>query len=217
MIKQTMVFIAVVIALLFIAPNPITAQMEKQGKPMTKDMALVSGMRYLWEDHVVLTRNVIFCLVDSLPGSAQATKRLLQNQDDIGNAFRPYYGDEFANRLTKLLHAHIDLAADVIKAAKVDNTLALFDANKKWYANADDISACLAGVNPAWTLGDLKLMMYYHLKLTTDETEFRIKKDYDGDVKAFDKIHYEIIKMADWFSEGIIKQYPAKFRSKTGK
>ena len=148
MIKQTMVIMAMVTALLFIAPNPITAQMEKQGKPMTKDMALVSGMRYLWEDHVVLTRNVIFCLVDSLPGSAQATKRLLQNQDDIGNAFRPYYGDEFANRLTKLLHAHIDLAADVIKAAKVDNTLALFDANKKWYANADDISACLAGVNP---------------------------------------------------------------------
>src|SRR5262245_33591506 len=55
---------------------------------------LNDGMRKLWEDHITWTRNVICCLVDGLPGSDQALKRLLENQDDIGNAIKPYYGDE---------------------------------------------------------------------------------------------------------------------------
>ncbi len=37
-------------------------------------------------------------------------------------------------------------------------------------------------------------MMHDHLKLTTDEAVARIKKDYKADVKAYDKVHNEILK-----------------------
>ena len=47
---------------------------------------LKTTMRKLWEDHVTWTRNVIFNIMDDLPGTDQAVKRLLRNQDDIGNA-----------------------------------------------------------------------------------------------------------------------------------
>ena len=191
-----------------------------QAMPMpiqTKATNLKTGMRYLWEDHVMWTRNVILCLVDSLPGTNQAIKRLLQNQVEIGNAFRPYYGDEAGNKLTQLLTAHINLSAEVVKDARADNTLALVEANKRWYANADDLSTYFNFLNPEWTVADMKMMMYYHLKLTTDEAVLRIKRDYDGDIIAFDKIHVEILKMADVFSEGIIKQNPAKFKGHSGK
>jgi len=59
---------------------------------------LKTGMRQLWEDHVTWTRNVILCLTDNLPGTDQAVKRLLKNQDDIGNAIAPYYGDAAAKK-----------------------------------------------------------------------------------------------------------------------
>src|ERR1035437_5632774 len=64
---------------------------------------LKTNMRKLWEDHVTWTRNVILCLVDELPGVDQAVKRLMQNQTDIGNAIKPYYGEEAGKKLTEML------------------------------------------------------------------------------------------------------------------
>ena len=100
---------------------------------------LRTNMRKLWEDHVTWTRNVILCLADSLPGADQAVKRLLKNQDDIGNAIKPVYGEAAGNKLTALLHDHIVIAADVVKTAKAGDNAALDAANKKWFANADEI------------------------------------------------------------------------------
>src|ERR1051326_6261362 len=148
---------------------------------------LRTNMRKLWEDHVTWTRNVICCLTDNLPGPDQAVKRLLKNQEDIGNAIKPLYGEDAGNKLTALLHDHIIIAADVVKAAKASDNAALDAANKKWFANADEISAFLSKANPNWKEDDMKKMMHDHLKLTTDEAVARIKKDYDGDVAAYDK------------------------------
>src|SRR5437868_10997322 len=96
-----------------------TAFCETCGKD--PETTLKTNMRKLWEDHVTWTRNVIFCLVDDLPGGDQTTKRLLDNQTDIGNAVKPYYGEEAGKKLSQLLHDHIAISADVIKAAKTSN------------------------------------------------------------------------------------------------
>lgn len=185
--------------------------MNHSPQASTKAMELKTNMRKLWEDHITWTRNVICCLVDGLPGSDQAVKRLLQNQDDIGNALKPIYGDEAGNKLTALLHDHITISADVVKAAKANDKPKLDEANKKWTANADEISVFLSQVNPNWKLDDMKKMMHDHLSLTTDEAVARIKKDYDADIKAYDKVHDEILAMSDMLSDGIVKQYPEKF------
>jgi hypothetical protein len=178
-----------------------------------KAQELRTAMRKLWEDHITWTRNVIFCLADNLQGADEAVKRLLANQDDIGNAIKPYYGDDAGKQLTALLHDHITTAADVVKAAKANNKTALDSANKKWFDNADQISDFLSKANPDnWKLDDVKMMMHDHLKLTTDEAVARIKKEYDADVKAYDKVHAEILEMSDALSKGIVKQFPAKFK-----
>ncbi|MCY7409198.1 MAG: hypothetical protein LH473_02920 [Chitinophagales bacterium] len=173
---------------------------------------LKTAMRKLWEDHITWTRNVIICLVDSAPGGEQAVKRLMNNQEDIGNAIKPYYGDEAGNKLTDLLHTHIAISANVVKAAKAGNKTALDEANKNWYANADEISSFLSAANPAWGIEEMKTMMHDHLKLTTDEAVARIKKNYNADVDAYDKVHDEILKMADMLADGIVKQFPNKFK-----
>jgi hypothetical protein len=175
------------------------------------------AMRKLWEDHVVWTRNVIFCLVDRLPGKDQAVNRLLQNQVDLGNAIKPYYGEEAGKKLTDLLYPHITIAAEVVNEAKAGNTAALDEANKRWYANADEISEFLSKANPNWGLEEMKMMMHEHLKLTTDEAVQRIKKDYDADVIAYDKVHEAILKMSDMLADGIVKQFPEKFTTSSTK
>jgi hypothetical protein len=196
--------------------SPSTENTDKEKLAMVEaefyaKSELKLAMRKLWEDHVVWTRNVIFCLVDRLPGKDQAVNRLLQNQVDLGNAIKPYYGEEAGKKLTDLLYPHITIAAEVVNSAKAGNTAALDEANKKWYANADEISEFLSTANPNWGLEEMKMMMHEHLKLTTDEAVQRIKKDYDADVIAYDKVHEAILKMSDMLADGIVKQFPEKF------
>ena len=173
----------VVIMLITVFSFDSFAQMNTKMKMSSSTNAaneLRTNMRKLWEDHITWTRNVICCLVDNLPGTDQAVKRLLKNQDDIGNAIKPVYGADAGNKLTALLHDHITISADVVKAAKASDNAALAAANKKWFANADEISAFLSKANPNWKLDDMKKMMHDHLQLTTDEAVARIKKDYDA-------------------------------------
>ena len=220
------VFSLLIVSLIFIfsysscSSNNGTKETTKDNPSMVSEMPMAENkshdlkiaMNKLWEDHVTWTRNVILCLVDGLPGADQAVKRLMQNQVDIGNAVKPYYGDDAGNKLTELLKEHIAISADVVKSAKALNKTALDSANKKWYANADEISAFLSKANPNWTSGDMQMMMNDHLKLTTDEAVQRIKKDYNADIIAYDKVHDEILKMSAMLADGIIKQFPEKFK-----
>jgi hypothetical protein len=54
-------------------------------------------------------------------------------------------------------------------------------------------------------------MMYEHLRLTTEEATARIKKDWDADIDAFEKVFDEIMMMADGLTDGIVKQFPERF------
>lgn len=173
---------------------------------------LRTDMRKLWEDHIVWTRNVILNLVDELPGTNESVARLLKNQEDIGNAVKLYYGEDAGNKLTALLKDHINIAADVVTAAKKGDNAALNDASQRWNKNADEIAAFLSSANPNWKLLDMKNMMNDHLKFTTDEAVARIQKDYSADIAAYDKVHNEILMMADDLSNGIINQFPDKFK-----
>jgi len=207
---KRLIRISLFISTLLLFLSPLQAQMNMKPKS-SKSEQLRMEMHKLWEDHIVWTRNVILNIMDDLPGTEQAVNRLLSNQDDIGNAVKPFYGEAGGKELTRLLREHITTAADLLKAAKTGNNSAFDAANKKWSANADEISDFLSKANPNWKLNDMKKMMHDHLTLTTDEAVARLKKDYAADVKAYDKVHDEILMMADMLTDGIIKQFPGKF------
>lgn len=170
------------------------------------------AMRVLWSDHASWTRNVIICLVDGAPGTTEAVNRLLQNQVDIGNAIKPYYGTDGGNALTAFLHNHITVAADLIVAAKNGNTAAQDAAAATWYANADSIAVFLHTANPKhFPLADFKKMMKDHLDFTVEEVVARIGANYQADVVAYDKVYTELMMMSDMLVEGIALQFPEKF------
>lgn len=176
-------------------------------------LAFRNAMRKLWEDHITWTRVFIISAAADLPDKATATERLLQNQVDIGNAIKPYYGDAAGDKLTALLKEHITTAAEVVAAAKANDTAKMADANKRWLANADAIAAFLSEANPKnWPKADMTKMMHDHLTVTTNEVQARLKGDWAADVRAYDSVHTQILQMADMLSAGIINQFPNKFK-----
>ena len=179
----------------------------------TKAVALRTDMRKLWEDHVTWTRLAIISLEAGTPDTDATVARLLRNQTDIGNAIKPFYGTAAGNTLTRELRTHILIAADVVAAAKAGDQAKLADAQERWTANADQIAATLASVNPRyWKLGTMKAEMHMHLKLTTDEAVARLQGNWSADVAAYDKVHAHILHMSDLLADGIVRQFPARFR-----
>src|SRR6187401_2976536 len=152
---KRLIKISLAISTLLLFLSPLHAQMDMNAKT-SKSEQLRMAMHKLWEDHIVWTRNVILNIMDDLPGTEQAVSRLLKNQDDIGNAVKPFYGEAGGKELTRLLREHITTAADLLKAAKAGNNTAFDAANKKWIANADEISEFLSKANPNWKLADMK-------------------------------------------------------------
>ena len=169
-------------------------------------------MRKLWEDHITWTRNYIISALSNLKDAGKVAERLLRNQDNIGDAIKPIYGNEAGKKLAALLRDHIVIATEVVKAAKVGNNEELTKANKKWYSNADDIATFLSGANPNWPKQVLVDMLYKHLELTTGEVVSRLKEDWAADIDFYDKGHVHMLMFADALTDGIVKQFPNKFK-----
>ena len=192
------------------APAADDAKMGTKASPAAAK--LHSDMRKLWTDHVVWTRDYIIAAVGDQPDLKAATDRLMKNQKDIASAVATYYGQPAGTQLQKLLEEHITTAADVVKAAKASDNAGLQKADQAWHKNAEAIADFLSKANPQhWPRATLVDMMNKHLSTTTDEVTARIKKDWDGDVKAFDAVYDHILHMSDTLADGIVAQYPNKF------
>ena len=165
------------------------------------------------EDHITWTRLVIVSLVADLPDQGQTTQRLLQNQVDLGDAIKPYYGEAAGQQLSSLLADHILIAAQLLSAAKQGDSVAVAQARAAWYDNADEIATFLSAANPKqWPLDEMKDMMGSHLDLTFDEAVARLEGNYETDIAKYDEVHLQILHMADMLSTGIIVQFPSQFR-----
>jgi hypothetical protein len=177
-----------------------------------REVALRADMRKLWEDHITWTRMVIVDFAAGLPDLGDAERRLLRNQTDIGNAIKPYYGAAAGNTLTGLLRTHILEAVPVLANAKAGDKAKLTRALDAWYANANQIARFLTKANPvSWPLAMTAKMMKTHLALTTDEAVARLQGNWKADITAYDKVHAEILQMADMLSDGIVDQFPNRF------
>jgi phage/plasmid-associated DNA primase len=136
-------------------------------------------------------------------------------ENTIGTAVAAYYGKSAGDELTGLLKEHISIAVDLIRAAKAGDKGAQQQAAAKWHRNGEEIADFLSKANPHWPRTTLVEMMNMHLATTTNEVVARLTKNWDDDVKAFDAVYTHILKMSDALSDGIVQQFPLKFRAKS--
>lgn len=168
---------------------------------------LISIFRKLWTQHVMWTRSLIISTAANLEDLQFVTKRLLRNPSDFAEVLKKYYGEEKANKFASLFTEHLTIAAKLVNAAKAGDTDTVNDERKKWYANADQIAAFMASINPNWSQRKWQLMLYDHLKITEDEAVYRLTNQYAKDVALYDTIEDQALMMADDMANGIYKQF----------
>jgi hypothetical protein len=188
---------------------------KKKAGPVDKTTStaavdLRNNMRKLWVDNISWTRQMILCYANNLPGSEKAMERLLKNQDDIAKAVAEYYPDA-AQKLTDLLHERVNLISDYTKVSKGKKKRGLDDIEKKLKDNSDAIADYLSQTNPNWKSETMKPLFQDLLKNTMDESQARIKRNFDDDISAYDQVQQSALNTADSLSLGLIRQFPDKF------
>jgi hypothetical protein len=203
------VFVGVFIVAL-VASTVVPALAQPLTSKKTSRLAYHDEWRKLWEDHITWTRVVIIGILDGRPGTNVYVDRLLQNYEDMEDALAPYYGDE-AEVLGDLIKDHLVIAAQILQA--LHNTgqppQALIDS---WYANGNAIAVQMNKMNPQfWPLEETEQMWVEHLDATLEEATDHFTGNFAGEVAAYDKVHDLALEMADFFSNGVIKQFPSNF------
>lgn len=188
--------------------QPRQRKMQNKKAGPHASIRLQITMRKLWEDHITYTRNYIISAVADLDDASEVTQRLLRNQDELGDAIKPIYGEEAGKRLAVLLRDHIMITTEFVRAKKMGKSEEIEKANRKWYASADDIAVFLKSINPNWSREDLEDMLHKHLEFTNHQIMARIKKDWVADIDAYDKDHEHMLMFADTLADGMA---PGKF------
>ncbi|HEX5225141.1 MAG TPA: hypothetical protein VFW29_08430 [Solirubrobacteraceae bacterium] len=179
----------------------------------SRQVAFHDAMRSLWETHGAWTHMVIVSFAGNLPNLAAEEQILLQNQVNIGNAVKPFYGTAAGEQLTKLLKEHILGAVAVLQAAKSGNQANLSAVEASWFANGRQIGDFLAAANPRHlSRAAAELMMKTHLEQVIEQGVDELKGDYAADAQAYEPYIRHILEMADMISNGIIQQFPGRFR-----
>ena len=176
-------------------------------------IVLHTNMRKLCENHSNGMRNILFCLIDDLPGKAEAMQNLLENRLEIGNSIKPYYGDLIGNIFSEYLRLHIMLSIEAIKAIKKQDHEIIEAIDKRWKDNADELAIFMSKANPKWNLEDLKIMLGQYVELSQEQILHRFARNYEGDVIAYEKLHSALLHISDFVSSGIALQFPKRFKT----
>lgn len=175
------------------------------------EVQLLKQMNLVWEQHIMWTRMLLISIAENLKDLDATEARLLENPKDIANIFRRYYGNIVANRIQQLLTEHLAIGKDLIVALKNKNQEQATNLNTKWYKNADEMAEEFSKINPFYPKEEVRRMLYEHLRLTSNEVNYRLQGKYVEDINAFDMVQKEILKMSQFFVDGIVRQFPNLF------
>jgi len=192
---------------------PARALVPNSARVPASQVALRQGMRLLWVQHMEWTRMAVVDFAAGSPGFGDTAGRLLKNQEDIGDAIRPYYGDAAGDRLTVLLKEHITEFVGLFQAAEAGDAAALAGATDAVHANAREIADFLSAANPQhWPQDTMRQMMKGHIDQTIAYGGDQLAGRYGPSISGYDRAEAHMVMLADALSDGLVKAFPQRFR-----
>lgn len=190
--------------------NFIDHPVHQEGPP-ERQLMLSNQMREVWSQHVYWNRMLIISIAERLKDQNQVADRLLRNPGDIANVFGEFYSADAADKIAGLLTEHLQIGGALVTALAGKRMTEAENLNREWYINAEQMADAFSDINPYFNRNELRDMLFQHLDLTSHEASMRLAGDYQADIEAFDAIEQQVLMMADFFTSGLMRQFPQMF------
>ena len=169
-------------------------------------ISLHDTMRQQWADHTVWSRMVVMGVLAPMEGCEFYEDRLARNDKDLEALFAQFYGNA-AEKFGLLIQTHNKIESELLYAMKSDDQK-FRSILTDWYKNADEIAVLLSQLNPKyWPREEMSQIWRMHLDTSLDQAFAFNKGDWQYDVMSFDSLQQQSTKMADFLSDGILKQF----------
>ena len=200
--------------ILLTVPSFSFAKGNEGAGPLTpKSVELKLALRDLWVGHIFWVRNVVLTTKSGDTAAEKvADQQVVQNAKAIANAIVPYYGKEAGDKLFTLLAGHYGAVKDCLKATFAGNKEALNTGMQKMNKNADEIAAFLSSANPNWPKATILAALAAHAGYHMAQIEAVNAKDFPAEAKTWEAMKNQVYTIADTLADGIVKQFPDKFR-----
>lgn len=209
--RRARVLAATILALGAGAAGSLSVRTVDSPAAVTQE-ALRQSLRRLWSDHAYWMRDYVKDAVYLHPQRRFVSGRLLRAQDEIGEAYGAYFGREQGARLALLLREHVEIAADVIAAAKSRDAPRLKAADARWRANARSTADFLSAAGPYWERERLRELFDARVTWAAREIAAQIEADWAADVPAAEGAQEQSLRLADALADEIIARFPERFR-----
>ena len=199
------------------APTPAPQPTPQPQPPMVMwvskaEQNLNNYLRLLWIQNAYWLKMAIQSMIFDLPDTGIANARLMQSPKDFQTALQTLYGDDDAAAFAELLTNHLTMANELVSALMNSDANAAADAERRWYANADQMASFLSGINSNWSQESWQNMLRDYLDMIKNAINEMLAGNFDDAVTTFTDIESQSMEMADIMTDGIVKQFPQYFR-----
>jgi len=167
--------------------------------------------RSLWSEHLFWSDNIILGIIFAPTIVEAMREKGLENAADFAEMFLDYYGRDFAEKFKDLLIEHLQLGADLTKAAKANDQEKFTTIDRDWFQNADNIARLLSENNPFWNYDEWREMLYTHLQMLKNYVSYLLTASSNQLGDILQDLQMQALAMADYMAEGIMRQFPEDF------
>jgi len=172
--------------------------------------AFEEAVEHLWCKTVDYTRNAIISILGGLDDIDAVAAKLMSLQEDIGNAVKPYYGNEAADAVTTLLKQYVTILVDIIKNIKDGKSTEQLETSLQ--TNVDAIATFLDSADPDnWPKDVVLGLLKKHIECTLKIARARFTKDWPADFVAYEECKANIEQLAYAMACGIVYKFPEMF------
>ena len=145
------------------------------------------------------------------PGLGATLDRLLQNQTDLGNAIKPFYGKKAGNALTKLLRPTSPTPCPCSRPPRPGTRP---HCTTRSPPGRPTPGTSRTSSRPRTHTGaghEMRMMMVTHIDQTVAYAAAQLTGHYARSIRLYGHAEQHMLRMADMLSDGIIAQFPRRF------
>ncbi len=170
-------------------------------------MNLINNLRMLWMEFITWSRALITSETSGFGDLEAVGLKLYQLPSEFGKIFELFFGLEIGNEVERLFTNQLLLGAEIIRAQKKGGTAAVDAGTARMYQNGSEIAAYLAQINPYWNEQIWLDLFTEFIKTKIFETLAIATGKYTESIVLSENLQYQMLRMADYMSEGLIRYF----------